>query len=436
LSTTNKRKAIHAFGDVGEGRLAKRSVPAKVNYLLGKRLVFSSAHLSPKAFMKIVSVFVLPTELLLNIAGLCSDEDLYTLTCINHELADITCSLYVARRVLDLDATSVCVKGSAFKVLPVWYRSLEFTPKRLISCRFSDDQEQAVFQIRQFQAFFSIGLAAAQFKTVQLIGVDIMSPSKLLSLLELIDHAGCRRVVVSARRVNWRRDIEMHSLRLAPANQLMDAPQCQLPRLPVHFSALEHLNINYRFFSAAQWAAFLERLHISSLQSLHIHGESSISTLKKFLLQHLSISFLEIQPRPSIFDRRTPPCRALRGRLQLQELQELRGSLYHILSLLQSLLHPPQSLRQLNIFAEDLPYNVFVDKVKQCLALCEGPLCLSLDYGIYGHVFRTLLTPHPTLKLRSKIQLAPVVKLEITFNTLSDELVMVCILYAVDLLGY
>jgi len=327
-----------------------------------------------------------------------------------------------------LDATSVCAEGSAFEALHVWYRSAEFTPKRLISCRFSNDEGKAVWQIRQLRAFFSAGLARAQFETVQLLGLDIMSPSELLSLLELIDRAGCLKVIISARRVDWRRDIEVYSLGPTPVRQLMDTHKDQPQCLPVHLSALEHLDIDFRFFSAAQWAAFLERLHIDSVECLHIHGESSISTLKNFLLRHPSISFLEIRPRPTIFERRTPPLQALRGKLQLQQLRQLRGSLYHILSLLQSLTHAPPSLCQLDIFAEDLPYNTFMHKVKQCLALCKGPVCLSLDYGIYGHALRTF-NPDPTSsairKLRSKMQLAPVLKLEITFNDLSDELVMV-----------
>lgn len=268
-----------------------------------------------------MSVFVLPTELLVIIAKFASDEDLYSLTCVSRRMADVTCSILIARQGLTVDRVSVCVEGNAFNALPVWYRSVEFVPKSLLFCTFSDDHKQAASQITRLRTFLSLRPTGARFETVHLIGLDIKLPIDLLSLLDLIDLVGCQKVVMSARCVSWQQDI-ICSLGSTSASRLKDDDQSQLAGSPVCLSALKHLEIDYRFFSAALWAVFLERLHITSLSSLRICGESSISTLKQFLVRHPHISCIEVQPRSSIFHRRTPPSRALRGNLKFAKLSD------------------------------------------------------------------------------------------------------------------
>jgi hypothetical protein len=73
-----------------------------------------------------------------------------------------------------------------------------------------------------------------------------------------------------------------------------------------------------------------------------------------------------------------------------------------------------------------LPYIVVMYKVKQCLSLCDGPLYLSIDHCSGDRVLNPKLISRATRSLRSSIRLAPVVKLKITFNALSDESVLVC----------
>lgn len=378
-----------------------------------------------------MSIFILPTELIVIIAKFASDEDLYALTCVSRRMASITCSILVARQGLVVDHVSVCVEGNAFNALPVWYRSPDFSSKSLLFCTFSDDEEQAASQITRLRTFLFLRPTRARFETIHLVGLNIKLPVDLLSLLKLIDLVRCRKVVMSAKRVSWHQDI-MSNLEFISVSQLKDAGQEELAGSHICLSAVEHFEIDYRFFSAAQWAAFMECLRMSSLKSLHICGESSISTLKQFLVRHPHVSCIEVQPRSSIFHRRTPPSRALRGNLQLAKLRQLHGSVPHVLSLLQSLSFPPPFLCQLHLSSENLPYHNFMHKAKQCLALCKGSLRLSINHWFSGNDLSiSNLTSHDVVarKLRCDGQLAQVTELEITFNASNDKSILVCVTF-------
>lgn len=244
-----------------------------------------------------------------------------------------------------------------FSALPVWRRSPYFNPKPVLFCVFDRTSRTSVkAQIRYLELTISYFPSKSLFNEIHLWG-DV-SPDVLWGLLEAIDLAGFQTVDVDS----WR-------IFSAPHGAGADDKCTKL-------IALESLTLRYPVLSRSEWSVLLGRLVVPHLRKLVIEGDVSFWSLWDFLLQHPGIK--EMCLKSSVVHLLPPP--GIYHGMYLPTLQVIAGTWTFVLALLQNVPTPPR-LRALSIEPIcDLPYRTFVDRVIQCLTLCEGTFHLDVGF--------------------------------------------------------
>jgi hypothetical protein len=358
---------------------------------------------------------VLPTETIENICFLVDEpNDIKSLTYVSHLFASIACPIYATQLGIHVEDTSCFIRihGVSFRALAIWRRSRLFhdLQDKYLLCDINDsDLEFANQQVRALRQFLSTPFIGRPFVDIYINSADALSPPEILQFIQLIDGTGFQTASISSGLMN-------------PDWLETAVNSCSLKLATVSMSHLRTLEIDNQYFSPRQWSHLLRHLTGPELETICIRGQPSISTLSKFLSRHSHIGRLCFQPRWATHDQCIKPIEHL-PKIQMAKLSEIEGPPCHMRALLKCIL-PTSPALTINMGRDRaMSYPQYVRAVMRSVSGCRVPIRLEIR----------LTHCHPLLDQKGleslcTISSPQVTSLEISFPSMSENMVLVCFL--------
>jgi hypothetical protein len=418
----------HALGS--SQRLLKRQLSVSApNESIAKQLFKSNVN-TPSTLLKYCtlidcgiqsSVLVLPTETIENICLLVDEsDDLRSLTNVNRLFASIACHIYAVRLGIHVESTSsiIRIQGNSFQALSIWRRSRLFTraQDKCLFCNISiDDPELANTQIRALRNFLSASFVDRPFCSVNLNSADSLSPSEILQFIQLIDNVGCRSASISSGFSNpeWFNSSSRCTHKL------------KLPT--VSLSYLRSLDIDHHYLSPRQWSCLLPHVIGPNLEALYIRGQPTIQSLSKFLSRHSHITTLHFNSRWATHAQCIKSSGLPHKTLQMPRLSEMAGPPCHLHAALKCLSSVPDTL---NIIMEPnfgMTYPQYVRSVLASVSLCGPHVHLEIHLPTRYTLDHKMSLNQSEMQALTTIVLPEVVSLEISFPSMSERYLLVCL---------
>lgn len=301
-------------------------------------------------------------ELIMEIADLLSDYDLYTLTCVSRRMAKITCPIYLSRKKLEprRNCGFFSFRKENLLALSAWRRSDISAPK-LLFCWIDSDIRITTIQSEILYSVLNTASPQRRFNSIYM-RLRPTTADNILEFIRAIDKSRCPNLTICVDSSGP----DGSSPQGFPAGSIYKGFKTFTVLRSVTFQAT---------MGKDHWVHFLNQVTAPSLESIEISGNPPLSAVTCFLRRHPHISTLRLRNIISKGWSR-PQTRIL----QLPTLHTLSGPLPHVLLVLEAMFTPPSLSHLFIASVGNLSYGIWVDELLRCLTLCSGPLHLVIGF--------------------------------------------------------